>query len=140
MTLPDSSTVVYDYDAYRLKKIQRRHSTGKFNYQIECTSYDFQGHILESSSPAGKISYTYDKLGRYTAIKTPFWESNYEAFDPLGNLIKMNGKNPDGRISEQFAYDRFNHLTSESTAKFEYDSLGNYLKKNDLSQIINPLN
>jgi RHS repeat-associated protein len=52
----------------------------------------------------------------------------------------MKHKDPSGDRNEQFTYDRFNHLTSETANQYQYDSLGNCLKKNEQAREVNSLN
>ena len=109
--------------------------------EIEC-SYDLQGNLLESHSNAGKISYTYDPLGRFLSIRSPLWEEHLEKYDAVGNLLKCKQKDPDGIFPGTFAYDRFNHLCLESAFghQYSYDSIGNCLKKDNKTHTINALN
>lgn len=142
MELPDRSFLVYTYD-YHLRKIQRYDAMSQLAYECECMEYDLQGHLLKSKTPAGIASYSYDLLGRPIAIQTPHWESILEQFDSVGNLLKMKQRDPNGIVDWNFAYDRFNHLSTESTIesnKFTYDSLGNCIRKNNDNQDINALN
>ncbi len=55
----------------------------------------------------------------------------------------MTQKDPSGEVKGKFCYDRFDHLSSESSHeenRFYYDSLGNCLKKNENERDINDLN
>jgi RHS repeat-associated protein len=140
MTLPDGSYVLYTYDSFYLIKAERFDPFGLLLYDYKCQAYDLQGNLLRTLSPAGEVKYTYDLLGRAIEVKTPHWESHLQNFDPVGNLLTMKQKSPIGNSHEQFSYDRFNHLTTEAANKYEYDSIGNCLKKNDQTQEINTLN
>ena len=132
MTLPNEWTVLYDYDAYHLKRIQYHKAAHRSLVEIEC-SYDLQGNLLESHSNSGKISYTYDPLGRFLSIRSPLWEEHLEKYDAVGNLLKSKQKDPSGVFQGTFAYDRFNHLCLESAFphQYTYDSIGNCLKKDN---------
>lgn len=128
MTLPDGSYVIYIYDAFHLKKIQRFTNQRELSYECEC-QYDLRGKLLTSVSPAGTISYAYDLLGRTIKIQTPNWEICQEQFDPVGNLLNNTQKDPTGTLNGTFTYDRFNHLTLEQnheTNRYLYDSFGEY--------------
>ena len=143
MTLPDGSFVTYTYDPFHLTAIQRFSSSGRLICECKSFEYDRQNHLLKSQTTAGITAYTYDLLGRAVAIEAPYWQSHLDAFDPIGNLLKMRQQDPSGIWESQLTYDRFNQLNSESTIEtnqFAYDSLGNCLRKNDQWHTINALN
>ena len=134
ITLPDAADILYEYDPFHLRSIKRP------SYAISCAEYDQRGNLLKISTPAGTINYEYDLLGRAVAIRSAVWESHLEQFDPVGNLLMLRQKDPDGEHLEHFTYDRFNHLTSEDTHQYRYDSLGNCLEKNQTLREINGKN
>ena len=138
MILPNGSTVTYTYDPFHLRKIQRH---AQQTYECECL-YNWQ-NLIQIRSPSGSIDYTYDLLGRTIAIQTPHWASYLEEFDPAGNLLKMKQKDPSGTFDSHFAYDRFDHISQELSIvnnQFDYDSLGNCLRKNNHPRMHNHLN
>ena len=141
LTLPDSSKVHYFYDAYRCTTLQRVDAAGQLLYEVTCES-DLQGNIIHSKSLAGAISTHYDLLNRADSIQAPQWEASLDHFDAQGNLHKKTITDPTGRLEEQFAYDRLNHLTFESSFanRFAYDSLSNCLTKNTQDWTTNTLN
>jgi RHS repeat-associated protein len=141
MTLPDGSSINYTYDAFNLKKIERLNPAGKCLYPVR-VSHDWQGNLLESESPAGKIHFSYDLLNRAISIQSPHWGASLDQFDPVGNLLQMTLHDPDGTHHAGFAYDRLNQVTCESAFghEFTFDSLGNCLSKNHDEQAINDLN
>lgn len=112
-------------------------------YEYTCQSYDKRGNLLAASSPASQVMFEYDLLGRQISIQTPFWKSEQEKFDPSGNLLSMKQKDLDGETQGEFTYDRFNQISTESMTtsnQFLYDSIGNCVRKNDLTRTINALN
>lgn len=141
MTLSDQSTIVYTYNPYLLKSLERFDSSGKSLYQIEC-EHDQQCNLIQSVSPAGTINYHYDLLGRAISIQSPHWEASLDSFDSAGNLLQKTLKDPSGKREECFAYNRLNHLQSEPAFgnQFGYDSLANCLSKNNQKRGINSLN
>ena len=142
LELPDRSSIAYTYDAFHLRKIERSNSSGK-EYQVECSHYDLRGNLLSFRTPAGKVTTVYDLLERPVSIQSPHWECRLESFDGAGNLLKMKQKDPGGWMTGTFAYDRFNHLSVESSLLNHtcvYDSLGNCLRKDERVQTINELN
>jgi RHS repeat-associated protein len=142
LILPDESQVIYEYDAFHLKKLQRINKSKDILYEIDCT-YGLGNTVLKTKSPAGTTSFTYDLLGRAIAIESAQWKSYLESFDPIGNLLKMKQIDPSGTLENQFTYDRFDHLTSETgeaTQQFTYDSVGNCLSKNEKAWSVNSLN
>lgn len=142
MTLPDKSHVTYTYDPFHLKEIQR-YKNDLLKYVCKCSSYDWQGNLLKSTSPAGEVHYTFDFLGRAIKIESPHWKAYLEEFDLIGNLKKATQQDPTGELKGKYAYDRFDHLSSESNHqenRYIYDSLGNCVKKNKDKLEINDLN
>lgn len=142
LTLPDGSFIRYTYDAWYLKSAERCNPFGKVLYRYDCSAYNGAGQLLKGLSPAGATDYTYDLLGRAVAIQANEWSSQQTRFDPVGNLLAMNQSDPNGEVQEQFAYDRFNHLTYEKEQgnRFDYDSLGNCLQHNEKNAVVNDLN
>lgn len=139
MSLPDRSYVTYEYNPFRLKKIKRYNSSGEKEYELEC-AYDNNGNLLQVTSPAGVTYCNYDLFGRPISIRNAKWESHLEKFDPLGNLLILRQICPNGDKCEQFVYDRFDHLISESDIEYRYDSLGNCVGKNGQLYDVNTLN
>lgn len=136
ITLPDCSSVVFNYDAFNLKTIQRLEPNKNITYECSCNEFDFCGRLVKKTSPAGITQFKYDLLGRKVQTQSDVWEENLNKFDPIGNLIEVIQKN----IIEKYSYDRFDYLTHENENTYEYDSLGNCIKKNNQSQTINSLN
>lgn len=117
----------YDYDACK---------------RLITKQNDLRGNLLRQQTPAGDQFFTYDKLCRAVHISSPNWKAHLKAFDPAGNLLEMNIDLEQDRLKENYTYDRFNHLTSESNFNhlFRYDSLGNCLEKNQVAREFNDLN
>jgi RHS repeat-associated protein len=127
---PDNSFAAYTYDLFHLKKVERCAASGELSYSYDCLEYDKMGRLLKGNSPAGTTNYVYDLLGRAIKIETPHWKECLESFDAAGNLLKIFQRDGLGDFSEEFSYDSFNHLVSEATNRYNYDSIGNCLQKN----------
>lgn len=143
LILPDQSYVIYSYQSHYLSKIERYNKSNQLLYSIECPEYDLRGNLLKSISPAGNIKYAYDLLSRTISIDSPVWSSSLNEFDAAGNLLSMTQKDQQGISQKNFSYDRFNHLSKESSFlnhQYTYDSLGNCLTKDNQPQTINSLN
>jgi len=139
-TLPDGSYVTYKYNPCYLEKIERYDARHELKYTYECSSYDWSGHLLCGKCPAGSITTTYDLMGRAVKIEAMGWASELLKFDSAGNLLEMQLTDPEGHYIEQLKYDRFNHLISESSNEYTYDSIGNCIQKNVEARKINELN
>ncbi len=120
-TLPDNSTINYNYLDGRLSSIQRN------DYQATVLSRSLNGRITSLALPysAGIVNYSYDVLGRGTAISHPAFYENRTSFDPVGNLLERNLNG----TPELFTYDDLNQLLSEPNANYRYDSLNRRLEK-----------
>lgn len=144
ITLPDESSIQYQYDAYNLKTITRfKHNLEQYVHTYE--SYDLAGNILTSVLPGktGSISYGYDKLQRVISLQAPKWQEDVpaEGYDAAGNLLKRQVVDSQGPCSYTYTYDDLYQLTSENTTlTYQYDSLGNRMSKNGNQQEINSLN
>lgn len=134
VTLPDGSAVRYYYDICHLTKAERYDSKGKKLYEHLCTDYDLNGNLLKDICPVGISEYQYDLLNRLTTIKTPFWDSSQEDFDPEGKVLSIRQNDLCGQKINLFSYDGHNHLSHETTIftnNYQYDSIGNCIKKNN---------
>lgn len=140
MILPDASSIVYTYDACLLRKIQRFDAQQNLSYECHCEDYDMRGNLLKQVSPAGVTSRIYDLLGRNTGIKTSVWEENLSQFDATGNLKEVTLTDSNGKNIQNYAYDRFDHLIQEKEGQYEYDSLGNVIRKSGKSFNVDSLN
>lgn len=143
VVFPDSSSIVYTYDAFHLKKVQRFDSLNKLLYETECLDYDWSGNLLREVSPAGETSYTYDLLGRAISISSPYWSSTAQRFDSAGNLLEIKLTDPAGEETKTLSYDSFDNIQKECgqiNNDYLYDSLRNCLQKNGFKTTVNESN
>ncbi len=83
-------------------------------------------------------------LGRSTSILHAQFEQTVpqDGFDPVGNLLKLSTKDPQGTTERTFSYDYLSQLTQETgptTHSYSYDSLYNRLSQDDASYAVNSL-
>src|SRR5208282_1090238 len=83
-----------------------------------------------------------DKLGRNTNILHAQFEQKATSFDPVGNLLTLDTKDPQGQFDRTFTYDYLSQLASESgpiSHSYSYDSLYNRLQKDSSAYSVNSL-
>ena len=143
-TLPDGSSIKYNYNAAYLKEIKRENQ-GKTLYSHKNILHDPLGNILQEQliQHAGTVSYTYDSLGRNTQIKSPHWELVFTAYDLVNRLVYSETKDSAGTTDYTFVYNDLDHLQMEygtEIRNYKTDSLQNRIQKNDIPCTINTLN
>lgn len=144
MTLPDKSSVAYDYRANLLKNVSRLDALGNSLYEYRYDNYDKAAHLTGAILPghAGTINYQYDLLGRVINIKAPHWEENISHYDGAGNLVQMCLCDTIGDVISSYGYDDLYQLTSEegiSKHAYTYDSHYNRMSKDGRTHTYNAL-
>ncbi len=143
LTLPDGSKVAYNYSAY-LDSIHRLNPQGEELYKHEILERDLSGFTKKTALAAscGTLTFNRDKLGRNTNIFHAQFEQKATSFDPVGNLLSLHTKDPEGSSDRTFTYDFLSQLTSETgptSHSYNYDSLYNRLKKDEAAYTVNDL-
>lgn len=146
LILPDSSSIIYCYNADRLKSINRLSPSGQKKYSHEYESYDSKGKILSANliGNIGTINYSYDSKERIHSIQTPYWSETIpeDGYEVSNRLIRAETKDPLGQINHEWHYDDRHQLTNESgitESHFDYDSMGNRILLNGQSSSYNNL-
>jgi RHS repeat-associated protein len=145
MTLPDESKIKYIYEAAVLREVQRRDSSQAICYSHMYRDYDLSGHSLARTliGQCGALDQSYDLLGRCIEIKTQEWEETSIKYDPSGNVIKRQIRDPIGTTECSYAYDSLNQLISEKGPHahlYAYDSIYNRIAKDEEPCTFNALN
>jgi RHS repeat-associated protein len=135
VTLPDASTIQYQYNALYLTAVKR----GAYTHRYE--QYDLAGNVSieHLAGQAGTIKYTYDLLERAISTITSHREERLLDFDAAGNLLKRQVDAKD----YTYAYDDLYQLISETGPQnhtYQNDSLYNRRKKNESAYTLNDLN
>ena len=135
VTLPDGSGTDYAYTGALLKTITR----GDF---IHTYAYDQAGQVIGSVLPgqAGKIAYTYDRLGRVRDIDAPFFREKLDAFDAAGRLVKQTLSDIYKTDFQTYAYDALHQILQENGHTYAYDSHYNCISKDGTPSVYNALN
>ena len=132
-TLPDQTTVLYQYNAMHLTAVSRNNHA--VLYQHELSGRLSQSHI---PNDLGTITYTYDTCLRPQKIASPYW-TQHILYDPSGNVSQID-QTDIGNCHCPFSYDPLDHLISEPGHTYAFDSLQNRIRKNDTPYTINSLN
>lgn len=145
MTLPDASSVRYNYQAKNLKDVQRYDKNGTPTFQHTYENYDLGGRLLEEkhAGAAGTSSYAYDILRRLKSHSSDSWNEVNLCYDKTGNLISKATEDAVGVIPSEFEYDDLYQVKKESgvtEAVYEWDSLYNRVSKNQELFTYNALN
>ncbi|MBX7067451.1 MAG: hypothetical protein K1X28_09485 [Parachlamydiales bacterium] len=145
--LPDDSLIKYTYEGPFVKSVSRQLKEKKELYNYRIVSRDLMGHILEEVlvGHTGARKQTWDKGGRRTGIFTDFFSDQVidAGYDLLHN-IKKRTISIDGKVDNvEYGYNALNEIIFEKGARehiYCYDSLGNRLKQDNSSYLINHLN
>ncbi len=137
LTLPDLSKIAYEYDEGYLRSIHRNGYTHTY-------TYDTAGKRTLSTlgNNLGEIRYTYDINLQPTGIHSSYWQMQGE-YDSCGNIEAVVQTDPVGETTHHYQYDGLNQLTAESgseTHTYQLDSIGNRVKKDEISCVTNALN
>lgn len=147
LTLPDSSSISYQYEGAVLRSVQR---LSKENLPLYAHQYEYaidSGLLLKSSliKDAGAIDYAYDNKNRLISIKSDWWSANIpeSGFDAYQNLTQLDIEDPLGTLSQTYEYSEDNQLIEETGAfksSHRYDSLYNRVVSENTQWEVNDLN
>ena len=130
MTDQDGGVNRYTYDGdNRLTKVEYA------NGDVEEYTFDGKGNRLSLKKNDELIEYTYDAADRIQSAGNTTYK-----FDGNGNMIE---RNEDGEVTNYF-YDGENHLIkillpNQEEVSFQYDPLGDRIKKNKFYNWNNPI-
>jgi RHS repeat-associated protein len=139
ITLPDSSKIIYGYDAVFGRKVKRISADGKVQYKHTYDQYDEQGKLLSESymDNVGSIEYRYDLNGQKIECKSESYHEEYSR-DALGRIVEIKGDK-----SEEYSYNALSQLITEkkaSTKAYAYNSLDDRIKADSDELFYNTLN
>lgn len=146
----DGSGIRYGYDAANLLEVRRLAPSGERLYTHSYLEHDLEGRILTVglAGDIGEINYSYGQQGQCTRIHTPFWEEEIawngakekKHLAPIEELIKDTL----GLNRNTYTYNGCRQIIRESgndeEHRYDYDSLGNRISKNDMHYTVNPIN
>lgn len=126
LILPDGSSVQYTYDKIYLKGIHRITKEGQKAYSHYYSQYDGNGRVVSADliGDIGVQSFSYNSLGGYSTIETPFWSERREP-------EKRQIADPMGTYRIDYGYDSKHQLVNENENSYVYDSLGNRTSKDN---------
>jgi len=142
VTLPDRSTIAYEYNPLNLKKVTRHSKDKNELFSHAYVDYDLGGHLLEEESNIGKIHYQYNLNGQLIEIDSDLFSESMR-YDACRNLISLEIKKTSQNTVSKFSYDDLYQLKSEKglvNQEYIHDSLNNCVEKDGNSQDTNALN
>ena len=136
LTLPDNSSIQYQYGDLHLHSVTRYSSDGFAQYSHQYTQFDANGHVSQEELiyDLGTINTAHDPLERVIAQKTPHHSASIE-YGPSGLVTKTENSL---FTPKNYTYDPLNQLLQEGDTKHNFDSLGNPLDAivNQYNQLI----
>lgn len=138
ITLPDQTTIHYQYNALYLTAVKR----GDYTHFYE--DYDLAGNVSKEqlTGQAGTIQYIYDLLQRPISTASPHRQETLTNFDNAGNLLNRQVQSQETH-DYTYTYDDLYQLISETgpkTHSYSNDSLYNRRSKDNQIYTINDLN
>jgi RHS repeat-associated protein len=131
LTLPDHSSILYQYDARNLKSISRG------NY-VQTYEYDLSGKPTRINLPNdnGAITYQYDKALRLVRADSHYFSQTIpeNGYDGNNNILAIDQTDSQGNVSSNYEYDSLNQLISENGIAnhvYSYDSRHNRTQKDE---------
>jgi RHS repeat-associated protein len=143
MSLPDCSRVEYSYDALYLKEVKRESKSKAYSHQY--TKFDLAGNLLESNlvEDMGKLSISYDQLGREISRVTDHFKEDQIKYDRMGNVISIDFEDNISLLKCDYQYDDLYQIKSETGVAqhtYVFDSLNNRIYKDTVEHQVNDLN
>ena len=136
LTLPDATSICYDYTKEGLQAIRRRNSNQQdvytHTYLYDTTSKKPIAHQLIGD--LGVVNHDYDANGSLVGIRSPWWSETLDQFDSSYNLMQMSICDTKGSYQQNFEYSFDNQLINEigdHQNSYTYDSLYNRLTHNE---------
>ncbi len=126
LMLPDATYISYGYNAGSLREVIRGGAVHRYHY-------DLSGKIsiMELMHGCGEVHTCYDACLRPVEISSPHSKIQ-RTYDLCGNLVEGLQSDPQEEVSFRYTYDDLQQLASETgteTHKYQFDSLGNRVKK-----------
>ena len=136
-TLPDMSSIRYEYDALFLRKIARYGADQSVKYTHTYTRYDESGNILEEKllGNLGSIDHSYNLRGQKERISSAYLVQQIEKRDAVGNILAYTLNNE----PYAFSYDELYQITEEKEHTYLMDAEFCRLQKDDDLYEVNDL-
>lgn len=134
LTLPDQSSISYEYDAYFLREIKRLSKDKELLYVHSNKEYSPEGllTLAKCIGHAGEKKITYGEQQKIEAIETPYWsEKITSAKEKWIETIQF--QDPLNSYSQTYLYDEQHRLLAESglhSNTFDYDVCHNRISAN----------
>ena len=124
-TLPDGSSVCYDYEEAHLRYIERRGASGRPLYKHAYLAFDANGHVCYEELPfvIGKIETQHDLLER-PCRSLSRWMDETLAYGLTGLIA---GRKNTLLGDKAYIYDALSQLICEGAEMHSFDGLGNPL-------------
>lgn len=145
MTLPDSSSIHYDYQSGYLKNIRRHNASEELLYHHDYLELDVNGHVISSRliGNAGNLDLKYDDKHNCIAVNCSRWNEEIHYNDANHTIQTINIRDPKGALNKVFQYDDQKRLVQENditSSSFAYDSLSNRIIDQGSENCIDALN
>ena len=146
LTLPDQSSIHYQYDSPVLKNVARCSPSGEI-YRHVFNSYDLSLKPISQTllAGAGQLTTSFDRKGRSKSMHSEHIQECIpeNGFDGCDNLLTRQLIYSDQTTDCRYTYDDCHQLTSESSPtphNYLFDSHYNRVSKDDSSINVNSLN
>ncbi|NGX61734.1 MAG: putative deoxyribonuclease RhsA [Chlamydiae bacterium] len=147
ITLPDSSSIAYVYDAAFGREVKRISANGEELYVHSYNSYDLSGKISEETliGYGEDCEWEYDLAGQVVARRTFFYNEQVPegGYNSCGALLEVERTGEFPVESTRYEYNGLSQLTFEKNggeSTFSYDSVENRLTKDGDELSYNALN
>ena len=144
MNLPDTSQVIYSYDAVNLRSIERRKCESSFRCHYQHNMAGLTSKFVMPND-LGTIDYGYDCNLKTVHVKSKHWSQIVPngGYDPCGYLTEVTQEDIHGETISKYSYNPLNHLIKESGLSendYAFDSMHNRTNKNGVENNVNSLN
>jgi|GEM_PF-2536886 len=144
LTLPDLTSIRYEYDQNHLQTIER---LGKDQSVLYCHRYEYDSENNGLSAARliknmGIIRYRLDGQDKVVGIISPWWSQSIteNGVDQSGRILSTQIGDPFGDYKQILGYAGDGQVTTDQAANYRYDSLYNRLTHQDQQWQVNEIN
>lgn len=125
LTLPDNSSIAYDYDGENLSAVRRQSPFHQYTHRYNPSIQDSKINSAELVEGVGILTTAYDAENRLQSLESPFWSEKIHYGNGRDQISSIDIDDAAGAFSTNYQYDLEGRVTAENDLPFAYDSVDN---------------